>query len=179
MICVLLYLSDSSVTDWIQAIASAVGIPLLIYTLIQGNKNNQLQVRALRNTTRPIFTLLSLSESKSFRKNNDDEIPVVINVNNNDAIDLTIEGISTQHIKFEQYKLLIPRFSVSAKCPIQFKVIPFSPEEQANFKHPNEMWIKLGVKIKLSYSDENGYQYSQEITGLPNSQFLLEQVVFK
>jgi len=160
-------MSESSLSDWIQAAMSVVqaliaiiGIYYLVKNFQQANKNITLQIMAMRTANKPnlIFTPPSRNDI-SFNKPRT-RIMFLLEIQNKDAFDLSISKIVDHYELYDEdnlcLKIYYPRVEVGKVIHFGYELIPVTSDDQQP---------PLTIEMVITYRDELGYQYRQNLSG--------------
>lgn len=161
------HMAESSFSDWIQAAMSIVqafaacwGIYYIIQAFRQGNKNITLQIMAMRTANKPNLIFTPPSKNDINFSHTRGRIMFQIEVQNKDAFDLLIAKKSDHFELFDEdvlrLKIFYPRVATGNVISFGYELIPV----QVNAPHP-----PLTVDMVITYRDELGFQYRQELSG--------------
>jgi cell division protein FtsL len=186
-LCVVRFLfSIDSLTDWlqvlvgiVQTILSTIGLFFVYKAFQQGNKNIEIQSKALRNQYRPRLTLVQpqTPEEKEIQKKAYKVF--IIEVSNQDAIYMEIQTKKTKYITYydkkdSEFALVCPeRLSIGERFIFYCKYN--APEEGTEMK---DSAPHLFVNIKIDYKDDSDFQYRQFISGVVFTDVKLDKVQY-
>lgn len=161
------HMAESSFSDWIQAtmsvaqvVAACWGIYYIIQAFRQGNKNIRLQIMAMRTANKPnlIFTPPNRNDINFSRHRA--RMMLQIEVQNRDAFDLLIFKRSDHFELYEEdtlrLKIFYPRVKIGNVILFGYELIPVKVHD------PNP---PLTIDMVITYRDELGFQYLQELSG--------------
>jgi hypothetical protein len=178
--------SIDSITDWLQVlvgilqtILSTIGLFFVYKAFQQGNKNIEIQSRALRNQYRPHLTLVQPEtieekeiEKKAFKV-------FIIEVSNQDAIYLMIQVKKTNYISYydkddKELSMVCPGRLTKGEKFIFYCTFTAPTEETDMYESAPHLY----VHITINYEDDSGFKYRQFINGVILTEIRLDKVQY-
>lgn len=151
---------EESYAAWIQAFAALAGIYFLIRNLQEVSRTNKLQIRAQRTANKPnlILTPPGINDINFSTEKN--RIRFLLEIENKDAFFLEIATYDSHYELFDHDRLVISRvfhYRIKAGEAIEFGywLKPTKIDEPS----------PITIDMHITYQDEQGYEYSQELSG--------------